>query len=204
MKRLFKNERLDKVNEKIEEATLKAEKLQSEIDEINLALTQTFELYAVGDIDEADVQAAEKLLHEKKTKLASTIEMIGKLKAVRKPIAVESIPFVKEARAKKTEAIQKKYDDQVKNVHKARAAFLEELAALGRIKSEVSSINVEYNDLMVEMGESPTVYGAAINETAVISGGFTSPHKALGVDEITQKQTYTSGSVPKDYRGDSK
>ncbi|KXH87371.1 hypothetical protein [Sporosarcina sp. HYO08] len=194
--KLIKNEKLEKINARLKEVEAKRDAIQSEVDEIEAALSQSVALYAMGEVDEKDIQAAKQLLHEKKIEFAEVEEMISRIRAVRKTVAIESIPFVKESRKKKVAAIQKKYVDQIEHVHKARAKFLEELAALGKIKNEVGSINFEYNDLMQELGGKGDVYGAAINERTVISGGFTSPTYCLGVDERTQKQSYASGSVP--------
>lgn len=151
MKRLIENERLNKVNEKIEEATVKAEKLQVEIDKIELALAETFAQYAVGDIDEKEIKAAEKLLHEKKIELATTIGMIQKLKAVRKPIALETIPLVRKTRQKKIDAIDAEWDAKVKKLKNAQAELLLCLEDLSKTRRKANSIAGEFADIVREL-----------------------------------------------------
>jgi DNA repair exonuclease SbcCD ATPase subunit len=199
--KLFENEKLTKVNERIKELEDKKAALQSEMNEILEAIEKTIESYALGDVDEQDVEKAKELLEVKTNEIKEIDELIQRVKAVRKSVALESVPFVKEARAKKVEAIQKRYDEQATKVIEARNAFLRELAELGRVAKEVGSVNAEFNNVMRELGEQPARFGAAINERTIISGGWTREEDCLGVEENLQKQVYKSGVIPKLFGG---
>jgi DNA repair exonuclease SbcCD ATPase subunit len=199
--KLFENEKLSKVNERLKELEAKKEAVQSEVNEIIEALSETDKRYSFGEIDLKDVKKAEQLLQAKTKEIADLEEMIQRVKGVRKSVAIESVPFVKEARAKKIEAIQKNYDSKVSEVITARNEFLKHLAELGRIAKEVGGVNSEFNSIMVELGENPSVYGSAINEKPVISGGYTAAEVCLGVEENIQKQIYNSGIVPNGFGG---
>jgi DNA repair exonuclease SbcCD ATPase subunit len=185
--KLFENEKLTKVNERIKELEDKKAAVQGEMNEILEAVEKTIESYAIGDVDEQDVEKAKELLEVKTNEINEIDELIQRVKAVRKSVALESVPFVKEARAKK--------------VIEARNAFLRELAELGRVAKEVGSVNAEFNNVMRELGEQPARFGAAINEKTIISGGWTREEDCLGVEENLQKQVYKSGVIPKLFGG---
>ncbi|MGX6441864.1 hypothetical protein ACWM35_01355 [Neobacillus sp. K501] len=199
--KLFENEKFTKVNERIKELESKKAAVQGEINEILTAVEKSIEAYALGEVDEKDVKKAEQLLQEKTKEIADLEEMIQRVKGVRKSVAIESVPFVKEARKKKVEAIQKKYDSKIPEVIAARNEFLKQLAELGRIAKEVGGVNSEFNSIMVELGEKPSVYGSAIDERAVISGGWTLEKDCLGVEENLQLRVYKSGVVPQEFGG---
>ena len=129
--KLLENEKLTKVNERLSELEAKKETIQSEINEILQAVEDSVQAYAMGEVSEEDVQKVEDLLQAKTDEIKKIDEMIQRVKGVRKAVALESIPFVKEARAKKVEAIQKEYDKKVTEVIKARNEFLRKLAELG-------------------------------------------------------------------------
>ncbi len=192
---MFKDEKLTKVNERLQELEARKESLQNEVNEILEAVENSIESYALGEVDDKDVEKVKALLESKTKEIEDVDEMIAKIKAVRKSVVVETIPFVKEARQKKVANIQKEYNEKTKEVIEARNEFLRKLAELGTIKDKVGEANAEFNAVMVEMGEQPSVYGAALNEVPVISGGYTLAKDCLGVEESVQKEAY-KGNLP--------
>ncbi|AQX56043.1 hypothetical protein [Priestia flexa] len=193
---LFKNEKLEKVNEQLTKLESKRNDIVKSIEEMEAALEQTVELFALGEISQKDIEEAHDFLKVRRQELADVERMIAKVSQVRKKVAIETIPFVKEQRRKKVEAIQKKYDLKISKVIEAKNAFLRELAELGTIRNEVGSANNEFNDVMIEIGENPSQYGEVLNERKVFSPqGFTSEADCLGIKEDVQKQAY-SGNVP--------
>lgn len=192
---MFKNEKLTKVNERLSELEAKKETLQNEVNEILEVVESSIEAYALGEVEEKDVEKVKALLEAKTKEIEEIEEMIAKVKVVRESVVVETIPFVKEARQKKIEKIQKEYDDKAKEVIEARNEFLRKLAELGTIKNKIGEANNEYNAIMIGMGEKPSIYGSAINEITLISGGYTLEKDCLGVEEIVQKQIY-AGNIP--------
>lgn len=195
--KLFKNERLTKVNKRVVELESNIEKIQGEIDEILQTLADNQEAFALGEISEKDLQKIEEILKEKKAEIERNSELIQQVKDVRKKVAFESIPFVKEAREKKVASLQKEYDKKVKEVHEARNEFIRQLAELGRINNMTNDVTEEYRIAMNKLGEKqPSLWGGAINEITVISRGWTQESKCLGVEESRQKQIYSSGEIP--------
>ncbi|PRS16526.1 hypothetical protein C6W27_08990 [Bacillus paralicheniformis] len=195
--KLFENEKLKKVNERLSELTEKRESLQNEVNEILQAVEDSVQSYALGEVSEEDVQKAEQLLQEKTEEIKKTDEMIQRVQSIRKSVAVESIPLVKEQRRKKVEKIQSKYDKKAAEVIEARNEFLRKLGELGDMKKEVGNVNNEFNSVMVELGENPSAYGAALNEHLVIfERNVTKEADCLGLTEQIQKATYKSGNVP--------
>ncbi|MGG3556271.1 hypothetical protein ABES23_06155 [Peribacillus frigoritolerans] len=192
----MKNEKLSKVNERLNELEAKKDNLQSEVNEILQAVEDSVQAYAMKDVDEATVEKAKSILDAKTKEIKETEEMIQRVKGVRKSVVLESIPFIKSDREKKVEAIQKRYDAKVSEVIEARNSFLRKMAELGSIRNEVGSANNEFNAVMIELGESPSIYGAALNEVKTFSPkGFTSEADCLGVKERVQTQAY-SGNLP--------
>lgn len=195
---------LETIKTKIAELEAKKEALTAELGELSQAIHDSFEDLLLGKVDEATIDAAKGKFEALSAELTKTEEYIQRANAVRKQLAVAKfIPFAKENRQKRTAEIQAKYDEQIKAVHQARKAFLDELAALGKIRKEVSSANDEFNSIMRDIGEEPSAYGTAIQERAVIGGEWTTEAAALGIKENTQRQIYSSGIVPNDFGGDS-
>lgn len=193
---------LETIKTKIGELEAKREALSAELGELSQAINDSFEDLLLGTVDEKTIDQAKEKFESLSAELAKTEEYIQRANAVRKKLAVEKfIPFAKGKRTERTAEIQAKYDEQIKAVHQARKAFLDELAALGKIRKEVGSANQEFNDIMRSIGEEPSVYGTAIQERAVIGGEWTTEAKALGINENTQRQIYSSGNVPNTFGG---
>lgn len=190
---LFENEKLEKVNEKLAELKDKRESIANEIEEINNAMEQTFELYAIQEINEQDVEKAKILLDEKRKEYAENEEMIQKVEGVRRKVAVDSVPFVKQHRENKRKEIQSEYDGKVSEVIEARNAFMKKLAELGQVKNKIGSVNLEYNQVMNELGKEGDTYGVAIGEKTIISNGWTPKDECLGVTETDQRQAHKNG-----------
>ncbi|MFE4047235.1 hypothetical protein [Priestia sp. YIM B13490] len=197
---------IETIKSKIVELETKKEKLTEELGELSKAIEVNFEDLIQGKVDEETIEKAKAFNEEKASELAKTEEYIVRAKAARKKLAHEKmIPFAKQKREKRQKEIQERYDKQVKAVHEARNAFLRELANLGQIRNEIGAVNSEYNQLLSDMGEGKTPYGSAIREVVVIPNGFTPDDKATGINELIQKQTYSSGNVPAFAKyGDSK
>lgn len=192
---LFENEKLTKINERITELNEKREKLQGEIDEILEAVSQSVEAYAMGEVDEETVEKAKAALDEKTKEVEQIDEMLERVKGVRKSVAMESVPFVKEARLKKVEKLQKEYDKKVIEVREARNAFIRKMAELGAIDSKVGDANHEYNSIMRDMDAKTDDYGKSIHKAPVVSGGYTVEAECIGVSEATQNEA-AAGIVP--------
>jgi len=197
---------IDTIKSKIVELETKNEALTEELAELTKAIEDSFEDLLLGNVEEKTIDKAKAKFEELSAELKKNEEYIQRAKAVRKKLAVEKvIPFAKEKREKRQKEIQERYDKQVKVVHEARNAFLRELANLGQIRNEIGAVNSEYNQLLSDMGEAKTPYGSAIREVVVIPNGFTTDEKATGINELIQKQTYSSGNVPSFTKeGDSK
>ncbi|WEA43812.1 hypothetical protein [Priestia aryabhattai] len=197
---------IDTIKSKIVELETKKEALTEELAELTKAIEDSFEDLLLGNVEEKTIDKAKAKFEELSAELKKNEEYIQRAKAVRKKLAVEKvIPFAKEKREKRQKEIQERYDKQVKVVHEARNAFLRELANLGQIRNEIGAVNSEYNQLLSDMGEAKTPYGSAIREVVVIPNGFTTDEKATGINELIQKQTYSSGNVPSFTKeGDSK
>ncbi|MFF2291016.1 hypothetical protein [Peribacillus butanolivorans] len=200
----MKNEKLSKVNERLNELESRKDNLQSEVKEILQAVEDSIQAYAMGEVDEATVQKAKSILEAKTKEIGELEEMIQRVRAVRESVVIESIPFIKTDREKKVEAIQKRYDSKIPEVIAARNELLKKQYELGQIAREVSSANNEFNAVMIELGESPSLYGATLNESKVFSPqGFTNESDCIGVLENVQKQAY-SGNLPQWVGGGSK
>ena len=197
---------IDTIKSKIVELETKNEALTEELAELTKAIEDSFEDLLLGNVEEKTIDKAKAKFEELSAELKKNEEYIQRAKAVRKKLAVEKvIPFAKEKREKRQKEIQERYDKQVKVVHEARNAFLRELANLGQIRNEIGAVNSEYNQLLSDMGEAKTPYGSAVREVVVIPNGFTTDEKATGINELIQKQTYSSGNVPSFTKeGDSK
>lgn len=188
---------LENIKSKISELENQKEVLQTEIAELSTAIEDSFEDLLLGRVDESTIDKAKDVYESKTKELQRVTELLERAKIARKKLAIEKIvPFARDNRQKKVAAIQAKYDKQIEAVRKARAAFLSELATLGKIKQEVGGVNQEFNDVLRDMGEQPHVYGAAISETVIIPNGWTREKDATGASEDTQKQVYASGNVP--------
>lgn len=193
---MFKNEKVDKINEQMKKLEDKKTEIEKAISDMETALDQTVELYALGEITDKDVEEAHDFLKARRAELLDVERMIQRVASVRRKAAIESLPFVKDAKAKKLEKIQSEYDKKVESVFTARNEFLKELAELGQIKSKVNSVNNEFNDIMTELGETPSIYGGVINERKLYSPeGFTNEADCLGIKEERQKRAY-SGELP--------
>ncbi|TRM10341.1 hypothetical protein FH966_00625 [Lentibacillus cibarius] len=192
MKNPFKNEKLQNVNSRLVELKEKRESLANEIEEIQTAMNDTFESYAVGTIEAEDVRKAEKLLREKKDEYKQNEEMISKVEAVKTEVKKESVPYYKEMRQKKLQDVQKRYDDKVQDVHEARNEFLRQLNELGQIKKEANRANTEYNNVMADIGEESNPYLTGIQEKPFIKGslGVVKDNETIGVREDVQRQAY--------------
>lgn len=197
---------IDTIKSKFVELETKNEALTEELAELTKAIEDSFEDLLLGNVEEKTIDKAKAKFEELSAELKKNEEYIQRTKAVRKKLAVEKvIPFAKEKREKRQKEIQERYDKQVKVVHEARNAFLRELENLGQIRNEIGAVNSEYNQLLSDMGEAKTPYGSAIREVVVIPNGFTTDEKATGINELIQKQTYSSGNVPSFTKeGDSK
>ncbi|MFE4522003.1 hypothetical protein ACFRCQ_07570 [Cytobacillus firmus] len=195
---------IEAIKNKIVELETKKKELAAEIAEISKAIEDSFEDLLLGKVDEKTIDQAKELFEEKTEELRKTEEYIQRAKIARRKFAFEKvIPFAKDKREKQVQEAQKKYNDQVKNVHKARAAFLEELAKLGKVRGDVGKANSEFNQMLVDMGESPQQYGATLTEKPIVSGGWTNEKECLGVAENVQKSVYSSGNIPQGFRGES-
>ena len=192
--KLFKSEKLESINNKITEINGRQAAIQAELADLYEEQKEVIEGYAIGMKSEHEVDKMEDKIEAKKKEIVALDELKSKIKTVKRQAVTESLPFVKEARQKRVQAIQKEYDAKVKKVHEARFAFLQELSELGAIRSKVGSLNSDYNQDLIELGMNPETYGAALNETVVISAGITADKDSLGVKESVQKRIYNGES----------
>lgn len=194
---------LEAVKRKIAELETKKTELERQVSEITQAIENSIEDLLIGRVSEEDVENVKELLSEKQKELAETTELLQRAYAIKRKLAVEKfVPFAKERRKKKIEAIQERYDEQVQNVISARKKFLKELSELGRIKNEVSSVNGEFDATMYDLGEKPSIYGLNINERKIHSPmDYTKEELCIGLKVETQEQVYSNGKVP-DWVGD--
>src|SRR5690625_376509 len=155
---LFKSEKLDKVNEQLSKLKSKRDEIQKSIEEMESALEQTVELYAVGQISDKDIEEAHDFLKERRQELADVEQMIVKVEAVKKKIAVEVIPLVREWRKKRFDSVQQEVDKAVKEAQEARKFYVQKLAAVNKAWAKTDPITTEYNRLMRELGGREDYY----------------------------------------------
>ncbi|MDP9742865.1 UNVERIFIED_ORG: DNA repair exonuclease SbcCD ATPase subunit [Bacillus sp. B2I3] len=199
---VMKNEKLSKVNERLNELEMKKDNLQNEVNEILQAVEDSVQAYAMGDVDELTVQKAKSILEAKTTEIKETEEMIQRVKGVRKSVLIESIPFINSDRDKKVEAIQKEVDNAVKEALEAREVYTRKLAAVGQARNKVNAASVEYNDLMRELGERPfeeqVKVPSVYPETITIGMHLSQVEEktALGLSKATQEAAAKRGILP--------
>jgi chromosome segregation ATPase len=192
---------IETIKNKIVELESKKEALSAELQGLSQAINDSFEDLLLGKVEEKTIDQAKEKFESLSAEVQKTDEYIQRAKSVRKKLAFEKvIPFAKDKRQKAAAEIQSRYNDQIKAVHEARAAFLEQLAALGKIRNEVGGVNAEYSSLIADMGETSSPYGISIQERPIVSGGWSKPSETLGLDEATQRQAY-SGVVPNGFKG---
>lgn len=155
--KLFNNEKLSKVNERISELESKREALQGEVNEILQAVSDSIEAYAKMEVDEATVQKAKEILEAKTKEIGELDEMISRVKGVRKSVALESIPFVKEARSKRVEAINKESFEAEIELKKAIAEVFLCHNKISKIRSKASNLNNSYEGTLTELGEKNVI-----------------------------------------------
>lgn len=207
--KLFENEKLTKVNERIKELESKKAAVQGEMNEILTAVEKSIEAYALGDVHEKDVKKAEQLLQTKTKEIADLEEMIQRVKAVRKSVAIESVPMVREWRKKQAEAVQAEVDKAVQEALKAREIYVKALANVGQTSTKINAANDQYNALMRKLGEREIEGGVNIPpiypEEIMIGlyGSTIEESTALGLSKETQVRAVKLGILPK-WVGDSK
>lgn len=196
---------LENIKAKISELENKKETLSTEIAELSQAVNDSFEDLLLGKVDDKTIDKAKEKYKSLTEELEKTEEYIQRAKAVRKKLAFEKfIPFAKEKRKKKLDGIQKRYDEKAQEVIVARNELLKQLAELGQIKNEVKGENAKFNNVMIELGESPDNYGSAINERKIHSPeNYTKEFECLGLKVETQEIVYKDGNVPQWVAGDS-
>ncbi|MEK4406676.1 hypothetical protein MKZ26_20130 [Sporosarcina sp. FSL K6-6792] len=150
--KLFENEKLTKVNERIKEIVVKRDALNGEITIILQAIEDSVQAYAMGDVDEETVKKVEDLLRDKSFEVKQLDEMLQRVKGVRKTIAFDSIPLVRQARVKKVEAVDNEWNEVERRMKKAQAEVFLCYHELSKIKGKANSLMRSYDGLMLELG----------------------------------------------------
>ncbi|MFC4022706.1 hypothetical protein ACFOUV_02600 [Oceanobacillus longus] len=206
---MFKNEKVDKINERLQTLEAKREEIANTIGEMETALEQTVEMFALGQIEEKDINEAHDFLKERRAELSDIERMVARVESVRSKVKVESVPLVREWRNKQAEAVQKDVDKAVKEALAAREAFVKALAKVGQAQSKINAPNAEYNDLMESLGERktsvqinvPSVYPETI--TVGLYASEVKEDTAIGLSKATQEAAAKRGVLPH-WVGDSK
>lgn len=188
--KLFKNEKVDTVNEKINEIEAKQSAIQNELSELNEALQTVIEGFAIGVNSDYEVDQAKAVVEAKAKEIEALETLKGQIQAVKRKVATDAIPLIKEMRQKKIQEVQAEYDKAVQDVHKARFEFMSKLAHVGTLKAKINPANIEVNQALVEVGLQPETYGETIQERIVVPNGYTSEIDALGFKEATLKRIY--------------
>ncbi|MED3624678.1 hypothetical protein P4482_15220 [Neobacillus thermocopriae] len=206
--KLFENDKLTKVNQRIKELEDKKAAVQGEMKKILEAIEKTIESYAVGDVDEKDVEKAKELLEAKKNEIKEIDELIQRVKAVRKSVVVESVPLVREWRQKQVETIQSEINKAVQEALKARENYVHALAKIGQAAKKIDAPNAKYNAIMREIGEReindgvnfPPIYPEQI--MIGLYGSTIEESTAIGLSKETQEAAVKKGILP-NWVGDS-
>ncbi|CAM4304603.1 hypothetical protein [Jeotgalicoccus halotolerans] len=188
-------EKIENVDKRIAEKTAERKEISKQFHEIRQAIDESMQLYAVGDIDEKEMQQAKQLLNDKSAELKATDEVLDALEKVKKKIAAEMIPSVRKKRATQQQAAQKKVNAAVKEAQEARAAFLQALAKVGEERRQAGAADAEIRNLAQVAGLSET-FETALNIPVTIPAGWTSESASIGVTEQTQKTAVKNGTVP--------
>lgn len=191
----LKNEKLDNVNEKLKELQQKRQTLSDEISNIQQTLDETFNYFAQGKVTDEQIEQANELLREKQEEYKQNEQYIAKVEDVRKKTRFESIPFLREQQRKKSEEIQKRYDEKLSVIEQKRNEYIRELAQLGEIVQESSSVTNEFNETVKTLGGKHLADGT-LDEKKLFSGGFTPEAETLGLKEQTQKDVLRSAKTP--------
>ncbi|CAI9391344.1 hypothetical protein ACTNDN_18990 [Niallia sp. HCP3S3_B10] len=199
---LFENEKLTKVNERIKELEDKKAAVQSEMNEILEAIEKTIESYALGDVDEQDVEKAKELLEAKKNEIKEIDELIQRVKAVRKSVVMDSVPLVREWRQKQVETVQAEVNKAVQEALKAREIYVKSLAKIGQAAKKIDTANDDYNAIMRELGEReiqggvniPSIYPEQI--MIGLYGSTIEESTAIGLSKETQEAAVKKGILP--------
>src|SRR5699024_4766736 len=200
---LFKNEKLDTVNERLTKLKAKRVEIQKSIEEMESALEQTVELFATGKVSEKDIEEAHECLKERRQELADVEQMIAKVESVKKKIAVETIPLVREWRKKRMNFVQKEVDKAVKEAQEARKNYVQKMAAVNKAWCKTDPITSEYNRLMRELGGREDFYSDVnlpqIYPETIIKGEFAwkaDEPNAIGITKETQTAIVKKGIIP--------
>ncbi|MCQ6277306.1 hypothetical protein JMM81_20750 [Bacillus sp. V3B] len=207
--KLFKNEKVEKVNEQLAKLEEKRGGIVKTIEEMEAALEQTVELFALGQISDQDLEEASDFLKARRQELSEVERMIAKVGSVKKKVAIESIPFIREQRAKKVESAQKNVDKSVKEALEAREFYVRKLAAIGQAAKEVDPANSQYNDFMESLGQNrsdlsvniPHVFPETVKVGLHVSQFL--EIDSIGLSKKTQEDAVKSGILPH-WVGDSK
>lgn len=201
---IFKNEKIDKVNEQLSKLETKRDEIAKAIADIEEALEKTVELYAVGEIGEKEIEESHEVLNARRQELADVERMIAKVVDVRKKVAIESVPMVKEWRRKRAESAQKEIDKAVEEARKIRVLFAQKLAEVGQAKKKFDSVNGDFDNVMRELGQPIFRGNEQGNVPKVIPGEFMIGmypsvipiERSLGLDEDSQENIVRTGDVP--------
>lgn len=208
---LFKNEKVEKVNEQLSKLQAKKKGIETTISDMELALEQTTELYAMGEIGEKDINEALEFLKERRAELADIERMLAKVASVKNKVKVESLPMIREWRNKQIASVQVEVDKAVTEALEAREAYVKKLAAVGQAAKKIDPTTSQYNDLMRELGEREDS-GSRIGiphvfpETTVVGLHIATFEevKSIGLSKKTQEDAAKRGILPSWVGGDSK
>jgi DNA repair exonuclease SbcCD ATPase subunit len=207
---MFKNEKVEKVNEQLTKLETKRDEIVKTIAEMEAALDKTVELFALGEINEKDIEEAHEFLKERRAELADVERMIAKVASVKNKVKIESVPMVREWRNKQVESVQAEVDKAVKEALEAREFYVKKLAAIGQAANKIGTANAEYNALMRELGERES--SATINVPhafpEVIQIGLYPVQfletESVGLSKASQENAVKHGTLPSWVGRDSK
>ncbi|WP_152910815.1 MULTISPECIES: hypothetical protein [unclassified Bacillus (in: firmicutes)] len=172
------------------------------MNEILEAIEKTIESYALGDVDEQDVEKAKELLEAKKNEIKEIDELIQRVKAVRKSVVMDSVPLVREWRQKQVETVQAEVNKAVQEALKAREIYVKSLAKIGQAAKKIDTANDDYNAIMRELGEReiqggvniPSIYPEQI--MIGLYGSTIEESTAIGLSKETQEAAVKKGILP--------
>ncbi|MDE4086194.1 hypothetical protein PO902_14195 [Planococcus maritimus] len=199
---MFKNEKIEKVDEQLAKLEGKKSEIEKSIADMQIALDNTVELYATGEISDKDIEDAQKFMNDRRQELADTIHMISKVVGVKQKVKAESVPLMKEWQDKKFAEVQSNVDQAVQEALKCREEYVKALAKIGTERKKANPTNAEYESVMAELGQRVTSKQIAIPaifpETIVIGMHISAVEEktALGISKKTQEDAVRFGNLP--------
>lgn len=200
--KLFKNEKLEKVNEQLSKLETKKAGIENKISEMEKVLNQTYELYATQQVSDKDIDEAHAFLKERRQELSDIERMITRVEAVKNKVKIESVPMIREWHNKQVATGQKNVDKAVKEALEAREVYVKALAKVGQETSKMDTPNGEYNALMRELGEREVKGGVNVPHVypeTIIKGNMSWEFKevdTLGLSKKTQNDAVNAGILP--------